>query len=49
MNTYKTKTRIGLTIDEKIWELFTEIAKKHSINKSLFFENKIKEWLRENN
>ena len=49
MKTLKNKTRIGLTINKEIWKLFTEVSEKHSINKSLFYENKIKEWLKENN
>jgi len=49
MNTLRKKIRIGLTINKELWELFTKVSEEHSINKSLFYENKIKEWLKENN
>lgn len=49
MKILKNKTRIGLRINKEIWKTFTEVSVKYSINKFLFYENKIKEWLKENN
>jgi predicted transcriptional regulator len=39
----KTKT---FTIDEKVYKQFNELAKKRSINKSLFIENSMKEYIK---
>lgn len=42
----KTKT---FTIEESIYKKFDEIAKKKSINKSLFIENAMKNYIEKEN
>jgi len=39
------KLQKTFTIDEKISKLFDELAKKNSINKSLFVENSMLEYI----
>jgi metal-responsive CopG/Arc/MetJ family transcriptional regulator len=42
------KIQKTFTIDEKICKEFDNISKEKSINKSLFIENKIKEFIGKN-
>ena len=39
----KTRT---FTIDEEVYKKFDELSKKQSINKSLFIENAMKEYIK---
>ena len=39
------KKQYTFTIEEKIYEEFNELSKKNSINKSLYLENRIKEYI----
>ncbi len=44
----KTKKCINLTINEKIWEEFSQMARETAINKSLLIELYIRKWIKEN-
>jgi len=42
------KKQYTFTIEEKIYNEFNELSKKNSINKSLFLENYIKDYIEKN-
>ena len=42
------KKQYTFTIEEKIYNEFNDISKKNSINKSLFLENYIKDYIEKN-
>ena len=42
------KKQYTFTIDNKIYEEFNDISKKNSINKSLYLENCIKDYIEKN-
>lgn len=44
----KTKDTKTYSVDKATYELFDQVCKKNSINKSAFIENSIKDYLKEN-
>lgn len=48
MTKYKTKKRINLTIDAKIYDEFIVESRLKSLNKSAYVENIMRAWLKEN-
>jgi len=44
-----TKTKLTITIDDKLLEKFNEICDENSINKSKLVANMIKKWVDEKN
>jgi len=42
------KKQYTFTIDNKVYEEFNELSKKNSINKSLYLENQIKDYIEKN-
>lgn len=44
-----TKTKLTVTIDEKLLDIFNEICDVNSINKSKLVTNMIKKWIDDKN